>query len=274
VKLIGENMVVGMSYVKVFEKKILKISKFRLKVYISQTNMFVALFLTIFVILSSSVIAIPTGPSNINPGITSRFPVTSATNVSAIAGNVTALNFESNSVTNTWQGYFGNISGSILLGNADNQTMYDWTSASPNGEIYATRSDIPVSWGVIRCAVEAEINAEDDALGVNQSVDQDSVSRTFLNTTSFNPFYVGNVNINTTQNCYALHLNDETGNPSSDFQEVLLHDGSALVYTAIISQDSTGFDGNTHDFQMLVGEDGHNGDSNPTPYYFYVELGQ
>ena len=220
-----------------------------------------------------NVVAEPTGPSNINIIDSSRYPVTSASNVSAIAGNVTELNFESNSVTNTWQGYFGNISGSIKLGDVNNNTLYDWTSASPNGEVYATRASGVPSWASIVCADETAIGLEDTALGVNQVFDQDSVNRTFLNTTSFNTFFVGNININTTQNCRAVNLHNSTGAPSSNFQEVLLHDGSSLVYAALISQDAVGFDNRTHDFEMLVGENGHSGDVATTPYYFYVELG-
>jgi len=233
---------------------------------------YILMFLLVLTVRTAT--AEPTGPSNIDPISTSRYPVTSATNISAIAGNVTELNFESNSVTNTWQGYFGNISGSILLGDANNNTLYNWTSASPGGEIYATRSGTAPNWDNIRCATTAELDAEDTTLGVNSSIDQDSVNRTFLNDTLFDNFYVGNININTTQNCYAVNLNNNTGAPSADFQEVLLHDGAALIYTSVISQDAVGFDGRAHDFEMMVGEDGHNGDSNPTVYYFYVELGQ
>lgn len=236
--------------------------------------------LKIFATLLISVLAVldvtaePTGPSNIDPLGSSRYPVTSASNISAIAGNVTELNFQSDSVTNTWQGYFGNISGSILLGDVNNNTLYDWTSASPNGEIYATRSSSAPVWSTIQCAAAAQIDQEDLDLNVNQSVDQDSVNRTFLNTTSFNAFYVGGVPINSTQNCYAVNLHNSSGVPSSDFQEVLLYDGASIVYASIISQDAAGFDSRTHDFEMIVGEDGHNGDVNPTLYYFYVELGQ
>lgn len=220
-----------------------------------------------------TVVAVPTGPSIIDPISSDRYSLNAASNTSAIAGNVTELNFESNSITNTWQGYFGNITGSILLGDSNNKTLYDWTSASPNGEIYATRSASLPDWGTIQCANEAQIIQEDTDLQVNLSVDQDAVNRTFLNATSFNTFYVGSVNINSTQNCYAVNLHNSTGAPSSDFQEVLLHDGgSAPIYTALIKQDADGFDGRTHDFEMLVGENGHNGDTNPTPYYFYVEL--
>jgi hypothetical protein len=220
-----------------------------------------------------TVTAEPTGPSNINPIGSSRYPVSLASNTSAIAGNVTELDFQSNSVTNTWQGYYGNISGSIKLGNSDNQTLYDWTTASPNGEIYATRATGVPAWVTIACANSTHVDSEDATLNVNQTSDQDSVNRTFLNTTSFNTFFVGNLNINTSQNCYAVNLHNSSSQPSPNFQEVLLYDGSELVYATVISQDALGFDNRTHDFEMIVGEDGHNGNSEPTPYYFYVELG-
>jgi len=219
------------------------------------------------------VVALPTGPSTITPIGSSRYPVTIASNISAIAGNLTEVNFESNTVTNTWQGYFGNISGSIKLGDSNNNTFYDWTSASPNGEIYATRSASTPAWASVSCANQAQLTSEDTALGVNQVFDQDSVNRTFLNTTSFDAFFVSNININSTQNCRAVNLYNSSVTSSTDFQEVLLHDGSAMIYTALIKQDANGFDGRTHDFEMLVGENGHLGDTTSTPYYFYVELG-
>ncbi len=230
--------------------------------------------LLIGILATWTVMAVPTGPSDINYITSSRYSVNAASNVSAIAGNTTELNFVTNSITNTWQGYYGNISGNILLGDSNNNTLYNWSTASPNGEIYATTGSLP-NWTSIRCANQTEIDDEDAALGVNQTTDQDSVNRTFQNTTTLDVFYVGTQVINSSaQNCYAVNLNDETGSSSTDFQEVILHDNaSSLVYTALIKQNSNGFDGNTHDFEMLVGEDGHNGDNNPTTYYFYVELG-
>jgi hypothetical protein len=232
----------------------------------------VIVILLLGILIAWNVVAEPTGPSNIDIVGSSKYPVSSASNVSAIAGNVTELNFIANTVTQTWQGYFGNISGSVKLGDASNNTLYDWTSASPSGEIYATRtSDVP-AWASVVCADQTAVDVEDAALGVNQAVDQDSVNRTFLNI-SFNSFFVGNVNINSTQNCRAVNLYDASGMSSPNFQEVLLHDGTNMIYTALITQDSNGFDARTHDFEMLVGENGHNGDVDVTPYYFYVELG-
>ena len=65
----------------------------------------------------------------------------------------------------------------------------------------------------------------------------------------------------------------------SDFQEILLTDNASIIFTTIIENDIVGddlevqgFDNQTHDFQMLVGEDGHGGDDSITSYYFFVEL--
>ena len=226
----------------------------------------------IFLMTAISITAVPTGPTNIDVISSERYPVTSASNLSAVAGNVTEVNFMSNAITQTWQGYFGNISGTILLGNSNNQTMYNWNSASPSGQIYATRNTLVPSWGVIRCANITDVAAEEVALGVNPAIDSDSVNRTFTNVTNFNPFFVGSININTTQNCYAVNLHNSTSQPDERFSEVLLHDNVELVYTALLTSDTFGFDNRTHDFEMIVGEDGHSGDTASTLYYFYLEL--
>ena len=232
----------------------------------------ILILLTVFALTLVLVDALPTGPSNINVIGSSRYPVTSASNISAIAGNVTEVDFASNTISSTWQGYFGNISGRVLLGNANNQTLYDWSLASPAGQIYATRISSVPTWASIRCANQTEVDSEDVTLGVDASVDQDSVNMTFLNTTSFNQFYVGPVNINASQNCRAVNLYNSTSQPSPDFAEVLLSDTTNTIYTGIITTPVAGFDNKTHQYEMIVGEDGHNGNTATTLYYFYLEL--
>jgi len=220
------------------------------------------------------VLAEPTGPTAaITPLSSSRFGVDSAQTTNAFAGNVTEFNLNANSITQTWQGYFGNITGKIVLGNANNDTFYDWTLTAPQGEIYATRLATIPTWSSVACASATNISAEETALGVDPAVDKDSVNNTFFNTTSFNTFYVGSVEINPTQNCYATYMYNSTGAQAVDFAEVLLADVSgSIVYTGLIEPDAMGFDGSTHDFQIIVGEDGHDGNTAPSVYYFYLEL--
>jgi hypothetical protein len=232
------------------------------------------IFIMLMIGLLSVVVvtAVPTGPSATNILSSSRYGTASAANLSAIAGNVTEINFNATAVTQTWQGYFGNITGTIVLGNSNNQTLYNWNSANPSGEIYATRSAATPTWASIKCANQTEVNSEDTTLATG-TTDADRVNYTFLNTTVFSNFYVGTQLINrSAQDCYAVRLYNSTAESSSNFQEVLLSDTSVVLYTALLTQDSTGFDGATHDFEMLVGENGHSGDSSTTPYYFYLEI--
>ena len=226
-----------------------------------------------FVSLLVFVKADPTGPdAAITPLSSSRYTEAPGQTTPAQAGNVTEINLNANAITQTWQGYFGNITGTIVLGDSNNKTFYDWSLASPNGEIYATRKSSTPVWASIACASQTQVEAEDTALSAD-STDADSVNNTFSNSTAFSTFFVGTAAINqSSQNCWATHTYNDTGAQSTDFAEVLLYDSADIVYTGLLSQDQMGFDGRTHDFQMLVGENGHAGDSSTTPYYFYLEL--
>jgi len=206
-----------------------------------------------------------TGPSS-SMNLTSNAAV-----VNAQASNLTELSFDAQSVTNTWQGYYGNLVGKIQLKDANASVFYNWDMVSPNGEVYAVRSP-SVDWTNIRCANITELETEDIALGVPLNAD-DSVVNTFGNTSNFNTFFTGAIQISSSQNCYATHLNDNNGTQSTKYAEILLSDSNLMVYTALLDPGTIGFDGNSHDFEMLVGENGHNDNTNPTTYYFYIEIG-
>ena len=66
-----------------------------------------------------------------------------------------------------------------------------------------------------------------------------------------------------------MYVNDAA--QAVSFSEVLLGDGTNLIYTAVVENNVAGFDNNPYDFQMIVAEDGD--DSANVAYYFYVELG-
>jgi len=189
----------------------------------------------------------------------------------AKAKNVTELVINTQTVTKTWQGYYGNVAGNVTLSDANSNSIYAWEFVSPNGEIYATRSP-SVDWENVRCANLSELQAENSVLDVNDTAG-DSVTNTFGNGSSFNKFYTGNVQINSSQNCYATHLNDNTGMQSVNYAEILLSDSALMIYTTLLNPNATGFDGNKYNFEMLVGANGHNDNNNPTMYYFYIEIG-
>ncbi|MFH1916373.1 MAG: hypothetical protein ABIJ21_03855 [Nanoarchaeota archaeon] len=219
----------------------------------------------------------------------------------AEAGNVTELVLNATSVTKSWQGYYGNISGQLILQDAQNNTLYNWNDAEPQGKIY-TSTNSSVAWGQIRCFnftagdpdadvgngtyVGSDINAstENARFGL-LNTDPDTINVTF-NWTNHTRFNVGTVTIHE-QTCPTTWTYIGNVSQAKDFTEVLLTDGSvsdggsnALVFVTFIENDENnasdpiGFDGTPYDFQMLVMEDGHTEatEDTQTNYYFWVEI--
>ena len=80
----------------------------------------------------------------------SRRPTAGSVSTKAEAGNVTELNISATVVTRGWQGYYGNVSGTITLDDGLNNTMYSWALADPEGEVYASRNNSISEFNSIR----------------------------------------------------------------------------------------------------------------------------
>jgi hypothetical protein len=149
--------------------------------------------------------------------------------------------------------------------------MYNWSQSSPQGEIFASIAN-SITWPSIACY---NVSGNSTNLEGNYSIlsdDVDGVNETFSNSTAHDAFSVGSVAF-ATDICYATFVYDSTQTGvDNHFEEVLLTDGSSPVFASLLEKNVVGFDSNPHDFEMLVLENGHNGDTSTTPYYFYVEL--
>jgi len=257
-----------------------------ISVFLVSLSLFLAVALFV-----SAVPSDPSPPSNLTRLEDERFDSSNylSTPVSAEAGNVTRLDITGISQTQTWQGYYGNISGVITLDDAQNNTFYDWNVPEPQGEIYASNSSI-VTWANIRCVNYTPGNTSTINLSVLeanfglQPNDVDGFDETFnasglLNGGTPHPtFYVGTYTISE-GTCPATDTYESDTATGDNFVEVLLTDNESIIFTTIIEDDTNnsvtdivGFDGETHDFQMLVADDGHDGDDSVTTYYFFVEI--
>ena len=223
-------------------------------------------------LLAMTVFAEPVKPTSFNtgPSSTRNLSTTPDRTVNALAGNVTQLTIDAIAITEGWAGYYGNVSGHITLDNAQNETFYNWSLTTLSGEVYATTAASP-TWSTIKCANDTEVAAEETALNMNAN-DPDSVSNTFLNAT-YHPAFDTGAKQFAADTCFATNAFDATGSQTSKFFNVALSDGSNFIYSTLMNDSVTGFDGGTWDFELLVGEDGHGGDTSPTQYYFFVELG-
>ena len=107
--------------------------------------------------------------------------------------------------------------------------------------------------------------------------DVDGVNETFVNFgagAGHDLFFTGSLQFDPGE-CRSMRAFSNTG-PSSDgvFEEALLFEASthSVIFTSILEVDALGFDGATHDFEMLVLENGHGTDTSASTYYFWVEI--
>jgi len=250
----------------------------------TNTTIFILGFLAILSLMTVIVWADsddPFGVRNINYVGSSRANTSSypPASTQAEAGNVTQLNLTAISTTKAWQGYYGEITGTITLENANGDVFYNWSAMEPKGEIYASINNT-INWDNIQCfewsgtpdleTVESWYGIEDD--------DADGINETFTDDSNI-AFSVGTHNISA-NTCPATNVYQNGGPVPGNFENVLLTDGVTIIFTTIIENneadnatDIVGFDGQTHDFQLLVAENGHDGyEDTTTTYYFWAEI--
>jgi len=229
-------------------------------------------FLVICMVLSvftvGFAVATPSG-ATVNPiNSTAGGADAAGSDTNALAGNVSEITLYGVSNTQTWQGYYGNVTGAIRLGNQDSDVMYNWSVSAPEGEVYASDTN-SITWSTIECYVLDTGNVTTIEGNWNiGATDSDGVDETFTlqNHAAFNTGAVSFAG----GDCNNTKVFNNAG--VGTFDEAILTDGSATVFAALLQDDTTGFDGATHDFEMLVLEDGHAGDTNTDTYYFWVEI--
>jgi len=241
-----------------------------------------AFVLLFFLILAMGVFAIPTGPSVTVRGNSTKSPTTGA--IANGTGNSTDNPFQAGGFVYTitlsaetqnarWKAYVGNVTGTLVLDDADGYSIYDWSlTSSVSGEVYATRTSGTVDWANVNCSTLTNISNEEITMNHTNNP-SDNISATFP-TQDNQGFFVGAVQIYA-NTCYTTNtfLNDAAPGGGDQWEEILLHDGTNQVYAVVIDDDQTAFaTGKTYDFQLIVPERGYDGWSSSTAYYFYVEL--
>ncbi len=234
----------------------------------------------------------PTGGS-VTPGTPQTAPMDTAGNDSAYAGNVTYLGITGIVTTQTWQGYFGNVSGAIQLADSSDNVIYNWTLTEPSGEIYASTNST-ITWGNIQClnftantTGSAGSAGATNLAGTNLTVlesrfnidasDADGVDETFSFTPSgdgHDAFTTANLQFSAGE-CLSTKAYSQGGAVANQFEEALLYEPttSSVVFASILEQGAlTGFNGADNDFETLVLEDGHGADTSATTYFFFVEI--
>ena len=236
------------------------------------------------VMLSAIVMAVaPTGPESITVKDSQRRSDfnSSASTQQAQAGNYTQLEIATSSISDRWQAYFGNITGTITLDDGNKNTIYDWSdpSTSVAGNIFAANETVN-GWGSIRCmnlTANGNISLGNElGGGINQTninlfynateTDVDNIQKTFNSSVSIT---VNGVNY---ADCPGTHTYTNNATQATRWNQTLLtiNTTSTIIFATTVEQNTVGFDARRWDFQMIVMENGDNPAT--TPYSFYVEL--
>jgi len=270
------------------ENKIKKNNKKEMKTII--TLMVIAFGI---ILVSPMMRAVEPFGGSVTAGTPETAPADTAGNNSAVAGNITEITISAYSTTQTWQGYFGNVSGTIQLADANDNVLYNWTLASPEGEVYASTNS-SITWTNIQCfnfTADGTKGAESGGgttslYGTNLSEletafnivsdDVDGVNETFgIPGTSHDLFYTANQEFAAGE-CLSTEVFGDSGEGiDNEFEEVLLYEPTSrsVIFASLLEEGNVlGYDTGDHDFEMLVLEDGHGTDTATTTYYFFVEL--
>lgn len=179
--------------------------------------------------------------------------------IAPLGGRLSNLNATAETQTEAWQGFYGDVLGNITLDDASDSTLYNWLNAT-NGIVLTSRNS-SVDFTTISAQNDCTI---DESL---TGTDSDRVNNTF-NASSNTLFTIGPTTIPAGTAC-ALNTYINSTAQSSSFEEIIVTDGSNSIYTTRIEDDLTGFDGQPHDFQLIV-PDARN--STTSTYFFYAEL--
>jgi len=216
----------------------------------------IAIMLALF---ASAAFAMPDG-ANVTKISSSTREFTSSGTIGALGGYATSLNVtDVKTQTRVWQGLYGDVSGDISLENALGRVMYSWPNVT-SGYVYAS-TDSAVNFGTIAGQTDCTIDENMTGLG------SDRVNRTFtLN--ALTDWIVASTPIANACQAYS-YVNSTPQN--SSFEEIILTDdgGITSIYATKIEKNAPGFDGQPHDFQIIIPDDQSR---QTTTYYMYAEL--
>lgn len=179
-------------------------------------------------------------------------------NVTIQGGNVSDANVDQNTSTENWGGFFGNVSGALVLAQAgDTNSLFDWAWTSGNATVCVSTGST-FTWSTAAGALYSDISAWWANLADGPT---DAANNTFGVVTD-QAVWIGNASVA-----------GDTADTNGDYATVVLSsDGSATQKSelAFCVEAGTGniYKGDAGNYEMIV----------PTEYdaletyFFYVQL--
>lgn len=227
---------------------------------------YLVLAICVFSLLAVSVFAAQwPGGVSVDATDLGRFDDTNTESVDTDAGNITQVDLQANQSTMRWTAIFGNVTGDIKLGDADGDYIYNWTAI---GRVVYASVDATPDWANLEDALYADVTGALAYLA--DDTDADSYDNTFsgdltTDTLDSDMFTISSDYVDTYDSSQAL-----------TWRTFSLMDGGGtaddLVFAAEVQDGGDSYKGSVVDYQMLLPEDGTQGDTTLTTYNLWVEL--
>ena len=194
-------------------------------------------------------------------GFTGHYTPNATGNFTTSGGNVSNINLSSNISTNKWTGFWGNVSGGILLSpGAGLGNLYSWTWSPTNGgEVCAVASPYGFNWANIASVAASAI---DTAWSFGAA--SDNATNTLTSTCSIT---VGGVSITgTAANTTGL----------GNFRTCAVDDGTTttkgnFAFCVDINSSGTLFNNQSGNYELMAPTNKTTGSTET--YSFWMELG-
>ena len=180
----------------------------------------------------------------------------SADSATLESGNITYADLNSDMTTYRWAGLLGNVSGDIVLGDGDENKLYSWTGAGRM--VYASEA-ASITWTSLVDAAVGDMPAY-----ITGGADVDRYANTF--TGGVEPIGSGIFPISSD---HTLTFNS-TG--IAVWKTYSLKEGVNLVWAGLVSENGNSYHNNTIDYQMILPENGSDGDAAIQTYNLWIEL--
>jgi len=188
--------------------------------------------------------------ATVTEGGTNQTTETTAGSDGAYGGNVTLINLTATVSTDRWQGYFGNVTGTLALGyGAD--LFYDFSAATALN-VYASQNQ-SFAFGSLEAAAAADVDTQwGYGTGNDQAVD------VFTGSSNISGVVVPSAELEPdAANLWYTGIFDDSGTT----------DKSYFAFGCNVTDGSTaGFDGTGWHYQLMVPADGLE------TYYFFVQI--
>ena len=214
------------------------------------------LALAVLVASLALVTAAPGGAST-TVGASSGSTGTASTTVDAEGGNVTYVDVSSDVVTSRWAGFYGNVSGSLLLGDVSSNTFYQWSVSDLTGAVVYAANTSVTDWSGGNIAPLDNANAPSWVNGDST----DNFTTTFGSTEAF---VSSSLNVASTPFVTTFNSSGVAG----DLKTYALRSPAddANIWAGLVVDDTNGFNNATVDYQILLPA------QTGTTYSFYLEL--